>query len=45
MVTVFAQIYALLDALISNLLALRLDKRMEMKLSSFDVLISFAISI
>ena len=41
MVTVFAQIYALLDALISNLLALRLDKRMESKLSSFDVLISF----
>ena len=41
MVTVFAQIYALLDALISNLLALRLDKRMELKLSSFDVLISF----
>ena len=41
MVTVFAQIYALLDALISNLLALRLDKRMELKLSSFDVLIRF----
>ena len=37
MVTYFVQIYATLDASMINLLALRLDKRIELKQSSYYV--------